>query len=67
MDRRLAAAPYLAGDTYTIADIAAFPWVALHRWFGLEMDEYPDLARWYGEIKSRPAVQRGMDVPPRTS
>lgn len=65
MNTRLAEAAFLAGDTYSVADIATFPWIALHKWFGLELAGLPHLRRWYGEIKARPAVQRGMDVPTR--
>ena len=65
MDERLDGVRYLAGDDYTIADMAAFPWVALHKWFGLELAETPALRRWYEEIRERPAVRRGMDVPTR--
>lgn len=65
MNTRLAEAAYLAGDTYSVADIATYPWVALHKWFGLDLAALPHLGRWYGEIKARPAVQRGMDVPTR--
>ncbi len=65
MDRRLADARYLAGDEYTIADMATFPWVALHKWFDVDLAETPALRRWYDEIRQRPAVRRGMDVPTR--
>jgi GST-like protein len=65
MDARLEGARYLAGDDYGIADIATFPWVALHTWFGLDLAETPALRRWYDEIRERPAVRRGMDVPTR--
>ena len=50
---------------YTIADIAAFPWIALHEWLGVDIQEYEGLKKWYARIKARPAVQRGMDVPAR--
>ncbi|MFT5488243.1 MAG: GST-like protein [Paracoccaceae bacterium] len=65
MNARLAEVPFLAGDAYSVADIATYPWIALHKWFGLELADLPHLRRWYGEIKARPAVQRGMDVPTR--
>ena len=65
MNARLAAAAFLAGDDYSIADIATYPWIALHKWFGLDLAALPHLRRWYDEIKARPAVQRGMDVPTR--
>lgn len=62
MDGRLASAEYLAGD-YSVADIAAFPWVALHKWFELDLAAWPHLARWHEAVKARPGVRRGMDVP----
>ena len=65
MERRLADSAYLAGDDYTVADIATFPWIALHRWYELDFAETPRLSAWYETIKARPAVRRGMDVPTR--
>ena len=65
MDARLAESRFLAGDDYSVADIAAFPWIALHKWFDLDLAELPHLRRWYDTIKARPAVARGMDVPTR--
>jgi len=65
MDHRLANSDYLAGDDYSIADIATFPWIALHRWYDLDLAETPRLQAWYETIKARPAARRGMDVPTR--
>jgi GSH-dependent disulfide-bond oxidoreductase len=62
LDRRLAEAPYLAGD-YSIADMATYPWVARHEWQGVSLDEHPNVKRWFEAIGARPAVQRGMAVP----
>jgi len=62
LDRRLGEAAYLAGD-YSIADIATFPWAARHEWQGIELEEYPNVLRWYNAIAARPAVKRGMAVP----
>lgn len=62
LDRRLAEVPYMAGD-YSIADIATFPWAARHEWQGIELEEFPNLHRWYKAIAGRPAVERGMAVP----
>ena len=61
MDKRLGETPYLAGD-YSIADIAAFPWVT-GDWHGVQRAEFANLARWHDAIAERPAVQRGMQVP----
>ena len=61
LDRRLEGREYLAGD-YSIADIATFPWTARYEWQGVELDEFPNVARWYRSIERRPAVARGMDA-----
>ena len=69
-DKRLADSRYLGGDDYTVADIAAFPWMAPFvegniyeeaKTF-LSIDEYENVARWVGEIAARPAVKRGRIV-----
>ena len=65
MDKRLADSRYLAGDDYTIADIATWPWAARYQWQGVDFDAMPNVRRWYDEIRARPAVQRGYDVPQR--
>ncbi len=62
MDRRLAEVEHLAGD-YSIADIATFPWAARHPWHQVELEDFPDVKRWYDAIAARPAVARGMAVP----
>jgi glutathione S-transferase len=62
LDRRLAEAGFLAGD-YSIADIAAWPWVLIHGWSGVEVEGLPHLQRWIDTIGARPAVQRGRAVP----
>ncbi|WP_017939286.1 glutathione S-transferase family protein [Zestomonas thermotolerans] len=64
LDGRLAETEYLAGD-YSIADIATFPWVRAHDWAGVSVDGLEHLQRWLAAIESRPAVQRGLQVPPR--
>ncbi len=63
LDRRLGEAAYLAGDQYTIADIATYPWVARHEWHQTDLGRFPNVKRWYEAIGARPAVQRGMAVP----
>lgn len=59
MDRRLADREFLAGD-YSIADMAAFPWVVPHERQGQNLDEFPHLKRWFHALKARAAVQRGL-------
>ncbi|MCB1909332.1 MAG: glutathione S-transferase N-terminal domain-containing protein [Rhodocyclaceae bacterium] len=63
LERRLAEREWLAGDDYSIADIATYPWVARHPWQQVELADYPAVAAWYERIGCRPAVQRGMEVP----
>jgi len=62
MDRRLAKREWLAADAYTIADIAAYPWIRPHENQGQNLDDYPNLKRWYETISARPAVARGLEV-----
>ena len=62
LDRRLGEAEYLAGD-YSIADMAAWPWVSLHGWAGVEVEGLGNLERWLEAVGGRPAVQRGRAVP----
>jgi len=61
MDVRLRDREFLAGD-YSIADIASFPWVMPYRRLGNDLDKFPNLRRWFDQIKVRPAVQAGVDL-----
>ena len=61
LDERLSASKYLAGENYTIADIATFPWIARHDWHDIGLINYKNLCRWYLEISKRDAVIRGYD------
>ncbi len=63
LNKRLGETQYLAGDDYTIADIATWPWISRYDWHRIDWQDYPDLQRWYVGIAGRPAVQRGYDVP----
>jgi GST-like protein len=63
LDKRLAEARHLAGDEYTIADIATYPWVARHEWHKTDLGRFPNVKRWFDSISARPAVRRGMAVP----
>ena len=63
MDTQLANNKYLAGDFYSIADIATYPWVARYEWHKTDLNQFPNVKRWFDEIGKRPAVQRGMVVP----
>ena len=68
MEKCLAAAPYLGGDDYSIADMATYPWIAaamgmMGPVLGEAAGRIPSVDRWVGEIAARPAVRKGMDVP----
>ena len=62
LDERLEVSKYLAGESYTIADIATWPWISRHEWHDIGLKKYKDLLRWYLEIASRPAVIKGYDL-----
>ena len=61
LDARLVDHEYLA-DEYSIADIAVFPWTRSHANQGVDLDDFPQVRRWYAAIDARPAVQRGLAV-----
>jgi len=54
---------YLAGE-YSIADIATYPWVSRHEWHKVDLSDFLHVKRWFDAISARPAVQKGMNVPP---
>ena len=62
-DRRLNETEYLAGDFYSIADIAVYPWVSRHERHEVDLNEFPNVKRWFDTISAREAVQKGMAVP----
>jgi GST-like protein len=55
---------YLGGAEYSIADMATFPWMARHEWHATDLNDFPNVKRWYAQLAERPAVQKGMAVPP---
>lgn len=61
LDGVLANSKYVAGDTYTIADIAHFGWLWRREFAGLDFATSPNVARWYEQIAARPAVMRGVE------
>lgn len=63
METRLEGRDWLAGEAYSIADIATFTWVACYRYQDIDLAHFPNVQRWHDTIASRPAVQRGMKVP----
>ena len=60
LDERLSQSRFLAGETYTIADIGTFPWIARHEWHDIGLKNYKNLTRWYVEISEREAVKKGF-------
>ena len=62
MNRRLAHTTYLGGPSYSIADIAVFPWLRSWKNQGIDWRDFPHLKGWFDEIAARPAVQRGVTV-----
>ena len=66
LDGHLASHEWLAGE-YSIADIANFCWARIHEWPGVDVGGLDNLQRWLALMEARPAVQRGLAVPPRQS
>ena len=64
LDARLADRDYVAGGDYSIADIAIYPWVFRRDWHRVDLNDFPNVNRWFETLGARPAVQRGMDIPP---
>ena len=62
LDQRLGEKKYLAGDFYSIVDIATFPWIARHEWHDIGLKKHKNLTRWYELISKREAVQKGYDL-----
>jgi len=63
LNRRLTDTQFMAGDSYSIADIATYPWIARFELHGLSWDEAPQVKRWFDAVGARAAVMRGMAVP----
>ena len=63
MNERLSKTGFLACDEYTIADMAVWPWIARFDWQSVDLNEFPNVRRWYLEILDRPATRRGWNVP----
>ena len=61
LDDRLQARDYLCGE-YSIADMACFPWIRIHKLTGIALDGFPQVQTWYGRVRARPGVGRGVDL-----
>lgn len=62
IDKQLAANAFIAGKTYSIADMAIYPWLRNWKAQGIELTDYPALKKWFDALELRPAVQRGCQV-----
>jgi GST-like protein len=62
LNKRLADRAFVAGDDYTIADMASYPWIERHERQGQRLEDFPDLKRWFEAIKARPATVRAYDI-----
>jgi GST-like protein len=62
LNKRLADRAFVAGNDYTIADMAAYPWIVPHERQGQNLDDFPNLKRWFETIKARPATMRAYDM-----
>ena len=62
LNQRLMTTKFLAGEEYTIADIATFPWLARHEWHDIGIKKFEGLSRWYNQISNRTAVKKGYDL-----
>ncbi len=61
LDERLGQSKYLAGEKYSIADIATWPWIARHEWHDIGLKNYKNLTSWYLDIANRKAVIKGYN------
>ena len=62
LNERLSVTEFLAGNKYTIADIATFPWIARHEWHDIGLKKFKYLSNWYDKISKREAVKKGYDL-----
>ena len=62
LDKRLSVSKFLAGESYTVADIATWPWIARHEWHDIGLKNFKNLTKWYLEIAKRDAVIKGYDL-----
>lgn len=67
LDRRLADRAFIAGDDYSIADMASYPWIVPHADQGQSLDDFPNLKRWFEAIRQRPGTIRAYELADRLS
>jgi GST-like protein len=63
LDGRLSETTFLGGAHYSIADIAAYPWISRFDWHEVDLKEFPAVKVWFDKLSVRPAVEKGMKVP----
>ena len=63
LDTRLATTDWLAGDTYSIADMATYPWARAYVWAKVSVDGLDNLQGWFDRINARPAVEKALTIP----
>ncbi|MBO3276351.1 glutathione S-transferase N-terminal domain-containing protein [Pseudomonas schmalbachii] len=62
LDKRLAGRAFVAGDDYSIADMAIYPWIVPYQWQSQDLDDFLNVKRWFESIKARPATVRAYDL-----
>ncbi|MBY8945663.1 glutathione S-transferase N-terminal domain-containing protein [Pseudomonas sp. SH10-3B] len=62
LDRRLADRAFVAGEDYSIADMAIYPWIVSHKWQSQRLEDFPHIQRWFNSIKERPATVRAYEL-----
>ncbi|SDV02791.1 glutathione binding-like protein [Pseudomonas mucidolens] len=62
LDRRLADRAFVAGEGYSIADMAIYPWIVSHTWQSQKLEDFPHVQRWFNQIKERPATVRAYEL-----
>ncbi|MCF5663915.1 glutathione S-transferase N-terminal domain-containing protein [Pseudomonas marginalis] len=62
LDRRMAGRAFVAGEDYSIADMAIYPWIVSHKWQSQRLEDFPHVQRWFNSIKERPATVRAYEL-----
>lgn len=62
LDRRLADRAFVAGEDYSIADMAIYPWIVSHKWQSQRLEDFPHVHHWFNSIKERPATVRAYEL-----
>lgn len=63
LNSRLEGREYLANEEVSIADFCTLPWVFRHTWQEVDLNDFPNVKRWYDTLMARPALARGMELP----